>query len=74
MTVLIVSEILSGLWKNALNQHICIHKLSFFSRSMRLHSCSVGISTSGVNSSGKKEVKEGFRDLVWTQNQNGGVP
>lgn len=46
---------------------------SLFFRSMRLHSCSVGISTSGVNSWGKKEVKEGFRDLAWTQNQNGGV-
>lgn len=72
MTVL--SEIFALSIKKKLHWiNIFIHKLLFFFRSMRLHSCSVGISISGVNSWGKKEVKEGFRDLAWTQNQNGGV-
>lgn len=61
MTVL--SEIFALSIKKKLHWiNIFIHKLLFFFRSMRLHSCSVGISTSGVNSWGKKEVKEGFRD------------
>lgn len=63
MTVLSEIFVLS-IKKIALNQHIYSLTLLFFFRSMRLHSCSVGISTSGVNSRGKKEVKEGFRDLA----------
>lgn len=72
MTVLSEIFVLS-IKKIALNQNNLFINSSSFFRSMRLHSCSVGMSTSGVNSWGKKEVKEGFRDLAWTQNQNGGV-